>query len=70
MHVYIAPEPSNSVVRRCTMLLFLTLICFNPAPTSTPNGASAIKGAKTLIKHIAIMSCQVLILWMSEPVVT
>ena len=51
MHVCIAPEPGNPVLRRCTVLLSLTQTCSNPAHISTPKGAynpthGAIKGEK------------------------
>ena len=72
MHVYIAPEPGNLVLRCCTVLLSLPQTCFHPAHLSTPKGAykkhtthAAIIGAK----FIATTSCQVLVLWMSEPIV-
>jgi len=38
-HVYIAPEPGNPVLRRCTILLSLTQSCFDPERDSTPNAA-------------------------------
>ena len=38
MHVYIAPEPANPVLKRCAVLLSLTQICFYPAHISTPDG--------------------------------
>jgi len=64
MHVYIAPEPGNPVLRRCTVLLSLTQICFHPTHISTPKGAYNAYchyRRKALLKHIAIVSCQVLI---------
>ena len=71
MHVYIAPEPGNPVLRRCTIVLSLTQTCFHPAHISTPKrayNACCHYRRKSLFKHIAIASCQVLIfLWMSEP---
>ena len=39
IHVYIAPDPGNPVLRRCTVLLSLTRICFHPAHIATPEGA-------------------------------
>ena len=39
MHVYLAPEPGNHVLRRCTVLLSLTQTRFHPAHISTPKGA-------------------------------
>ena len=63
MHVYIAPEPGNPVLRRCTILLSQTQTCFHPAHISTPNGAynaCCHYRRKALLKHIAIASCQVL----------
>ena len=39
MHVYIAPEPGNPVLKHCTVLLSLTQTCFHPAHISTPKGA-------------------------------
>jgi len=39
MHVYIAPEPGNPVLRCCTVSLSLTQTCFYPAQVSPPNGA-------------------------------
>ena len=39
IHVYIAPEPSNPVLMCYTILLSLTRVHFNTAPTSTPKGA-------------------------------
>ena len=39
MHVYIAPEPGNPVLRRCTVLVSPIQICFYPAHISTANGA-------------------------------
>ena len=71
MHVYIAPEPGNPALRRCTVLLSLTQTCFHPAHISTPKGAynaCCHYRRKALLKHIAIASYRVLIfLWMSEP---
>ena len=64
MHVYIAPEPGNPVLRRFTILLSLTQTCFHPAYISTPKGAynaCCHYRRKALLKHIAITSCQVLI---------
>ena len=64
MRVYIAPEPDNPVLRRCTVLLSLTQTCFHPAHISTPKGAynaCCHYRHKALLKHIAIVSCQVLI---------
>ena len=39
MRVYIAPEPGNPVLRRCTVLLSLIQTCFYPAQVSTAKGA-------------------------------
>ena len=39
MHVYIAPETGNPVLRRFTVLLSLTQTCFQPAHILTPKGA-------------------------------
>ena len=64
MHVYIAPESGNPVLRRCTILLSLTQTCFYPAHISTPKGAynaCCHYRHKALLKHIAIETCQVLI---------
>jgi len=64
MHVYIVPEPGNSVLRRCTILLSLTRTCFHPAHISTPKrayNACCHYRRKALLKHIATASCQVLI---------
>ena len=49
MHVYIAPEPGNPVLRRCTVVLSLIQTCFYPTHISTAKGAythAAIIGAK------------------------
>ena len=73
MHVCIMPEPGNPVLRHSTVLLSLTQTCFHPAHISTPKGtynACCHYRHKALFKNIAIASCQVLILWMSEPVAT
>ena len=73
MHIYIAPEPGNLVLRCCTVLLSLPQTCFHPTHISAPKGAynaCCHYRRKALLKHIAIASCQVLILWMSEPVTT
>ena len=70
MHVYIEPEPGNPILRRCTVLLSLTRTRFHPAHISIPMGAyntCCHYRRKLLLKYIAITSCQVLILWMSEP---
>ena len=64
MHVYIAPEPGNPVLRRFTILLYLTQICFHPAHISTRKrayNACCHYSRKALLKHTAIASCQVLI---------
>ena len=64
MHVYIGPEPSNPVLRRCTELLSLTQTCFHLAQISTRKGAYNTRchyKRKALPKHIAITSCEVLI---------
>ena len=63
MHVSIAPEPGNPVLRRCTALLSPTQTCFHPAHISTPKGAynaCCHYRRKALLKHIAIASRQVL----------
>ena len=39
MHIYIAPEPGNPVLRGFTVLLSLTQSCFYPAHISIPKGA-------------------------------
>jgi len=39
MHVYIAPEQGNPVLRRCTILLSMTQTCFHPAHISTHEAA-------------------------------
>ena len=39
MHVYIAPEPGNPVLRRCTISLSTTKTCFHPTHISIPKGA-------------------------------
>ena len=73
MHVYIAPEPGNPVLRHCTILLSLTQTCFHPAPISTPKEAYNVcchYRRKALLKHRAIASCQVLIFMDDEPVAT
>ena len=65
LHVYIAPEPGNPVLRRCTVLVSLSQTCFYPAHVSTPNGAYNAfchYRRKALLKHIAIAACQVLII--------
>ena len=63
MHVYIAPEPGNPVLRRCTVLLSLTQSCFHPAHISSEHTthAAIIGITRALLTHIAIASCQVLI---------
>ena len=66
MHVYIASEPGNPVLRRCTVILSLTQTWFHPAHISTPKGAYNARchyRHKALLKHIAIASCQVLIVY-------
>ena len=63
MHVYIASEPGNPVLRRCTVLLFLTQTCFYPAHISTPNRAYNARchyRRKVLLEHITITFCQVM----------
>ena len=63
--IYIAPLFSQiATLRRCTVLLPLTQTCFDPASISTPRGAynpCCYFRPKGLLKHIAIMSCQILI---------
>ena len=64
MHIYIAPEPGNPVLRCCTVLLSLTQTCFHPVCISIPKGTYNVcchERCKALLKHIAISSCQVLI---------
>ena len=64
MHVNIVSEPGNPVLRHCTVLLSLTQTCFYPEYISNPKGAynaCCHYRCKTLLKHIAIASCQVLI---------
>ena len=64
MHVYIVPEPGNPVLMCCTVLLSLTQTSFHPAHISTPKGAynaCCHYRRKALLKHIPIISCQVLI---------
>ena len=39
MHVYIAPELGNPVMRRCTILVSPTQTCFQQAHIATPKGA-------------------------------
>ena len=49
----------------------LTQTCFNPAQTSTPRGAFSpccCKQRNRLLNHISISSCQILSLWLSEPI--
>ena len=63
MRVYIAPEPGNPVLRRCTVLLSPTRTCFHPAHISTPNGPynpCCHHRRKAFLKLIAIASRQVL----------
>jgi len=64
MNVYIAPEPADPVLMRCTVSLSLAQACFYPAHISTPNGAynaCCHYRRKVLLKHMAIASCQVFI---------
>ena len=73
MHVYIAPEPGNPILRCCTVLLSLTQNCFHPAHIPTPKGAynaCCHYRRKALLKHITITSCQVLIFMDDEPAAT
>ena len=63
----------NNCMRHCKVLLSLTQSSFHPAHISTPKWAYNVcchYRCKALIKHIAITSCQLLIIWMSERVIT
>ena len=51
MHVYIAPELGNPVLRRCTIIISLTQICFNPSPTLTPDGAYNVLSGSRFIDN-------------------
>ena len=49
MHVYIASEPGNLILRHCTILLSLSQTWFNQAPPQLPKKRTthaAIKGVK------------------------
>ena len=69
MHVYIAPEPGNPVLRRCTVLLSLAQTCFHPAHISTPKGAynaCCHFSLKALFKRTAIASVRYSFFFMDE----
>ena len=55
MHVYIAPEPGNPVLRRCTVLLSLTQTCFHPTHISTHKGAYINMKQPSTFIHVIII---------------